>query len=68
MGRGLGARLMAHCESVARQEGYHCLLVSTYAKQERAIRFYLREGFVPVATIPDVHGPSDEGSTPCGSS
>lgn len=60
-GRGVGARLLSRAEEEARSGKFHCLVVATYARQHRAIHFYLREGFVPVATVPDVHGPNDEG-------
>jgi GNAT superfamily N-acetyltransferase len=62
-GRGVGSRLLTRAEEEARSEKFHCLLVATYARQHRAIAFYMREGFVPVATLPDVHGPNDEGMT-----
>ena len=60
-GRGVGARLLAHLEVEGRDRKYHCVIVATYARQKRAIDFYVREGFVPVATLPDVHGPGDAG-------
>ena len=60
-GHGVGARLLASAEEHARNGKFYCLVVATYARQHRAIAFYLREGFVPVATVPDVHGPNDEG-------
>jgi GNAT superfamily N-acetyltransferase len=61
LGRGAGARLLAHLEADGRGRKYHCLIVATYARAQRAIEFYVREGFVPVATLPDVHGPGDAG-------
>jgi hypothetical protein len=38
------------------------MYVSTYAKDKEAISFYLQNGFVRVATLPDVHGPGDDGN------
>jgi GNAT superfamily N-acetyltransferase len=60
-GRGVGARLLAHAEDEARTGKFTCIFVATYAGERRAVAFYLREGYVPVATLPDVHGPGDEG-------
>lgn len=60
-GHGIGARLLAHSEEAARAGGFQCIIVATYGGSRRAISFYLREGYTPVATLPDVHGPGDEG-------
>lgn len=60
-GKGYGTELLRYAEDVSRDVGVHSLYVSTYAKQNRAIAFYGKNGLVPVATLPDVHGLGDEG-------
>ena len=47
--------------SHAKEKGVYCLYMSTYAKDSGVIHFYGKNGFVPVATLPDVHGPKEEG-------
>lgn len=59
--RGYGSALLRHAEQVAREAGAYSLYASTYACSHRAIAFYGRHGLVPVATLPDVHSPGDEG-------
>jgi GNAT superfamily N-acetyltransferase len=61
-GKGYGAELLAHAETHARQSGAYCLYIKTYAMSHDRIAFYGRAGFIPVATLPDVHGPGDEGT------
>jgi GNAT superfamily N-acetyltransferase len=58
---GYGSELLQHTEDYARQAGAHCMYMSTYAKDYKVIAFYGRNGFVPVATLPDVEGAGDEG-------
>ncbi|MFH0777438.1 MAG: GNAT family N-acetyltransferase [Candidatus Eisenbacteria bacterium] len=60
--RGYGTRLLRHAERIAKKSGVYCLYVGTYAGAARAISFYVRNGLVPVATMPDVHGPHAEGN------
>jgi len=60
-GKGYGTALLQHAEALSREVGVRSLYVSTYAKERRAIAFYGKNGLVPVATLPDVHGPDDEG-------
>lgn len=60
-GNGYGAELLTHVEGFAKQNGVYCLCASTYAKGYKVIAFYGSRGFVPVATLPGVHGPNDEG-------
>ncbi len=60
-GKGFGSELLKHVEDLAREVGVRSLYVSTYAKENRAIAFYGKNGLTPVATLPDVHGPGDEG-------
>jgi len=59
--RGVGSLLVRHCLDACRELGLYCCYVATYAGAAETICFYLRCGFVPVATLPDVHGPGDEG-------
>jgi len=58
---GHGSRLLEHSERHARDQGAYCLYVATYAGSLDTIRFYEKNGFMPVATLPDVHGPVAEG-------
>ncbi len=60
-GMGHGQELLVHSELFARQAGAYCMYANTYAKNHDRIAFYGRSGFVPVATLPDVYGPGDEG-------
>jgi GNAT superfamily N-acetyltransferase len=60
-GKGYGTKLMSHVEGLARDVGVRSLYVSTYARERQAITFYGKCGLVPVATLPDVHGPDGEG-------
>jgi GNAT superfamily N-acetyltransferase len=61
-GKGYGAELLAHSETFARESGAYCMYIKTYARNNDQIAFYGKAGFVPVATLPDVHGPGDEGT------
>lgn len=47
-GSGLGAALMR--EAVAAAEGHHRLLLGVYARNERALAFYRKQGFVDIGT------------------
>ncbi len=60
-GHGYGSELLQHVEEYAEQAGVYCLFMVTYAAEHRRIAFYGKNGYVPVATMPDVHGPGDEG-------
>jgi len=60
--RGHGSRLLEHAEGYARGRGAYCLYAATYAGARGVISFYERNGFVRVATLPDVHGPMAEGN------
>ena len=59
--KGYGSDLLVYTEEYSRQQGVYCMYMSTYAKDYRVISFYGKNGFIPVATLPDVHGPDDEG-------
>jgi GNAT superfamily N-acetyltransferase len=58
--QGFGKIMLAHAEQVARDAELYCMYISTYARDFKVINFYGQNGFVPVATLPDVHGPKDE--------
>ena len=60
-GKGYGTKLLRYVEQLAVEMGATSLYSSTYAKEHRVIAFYGRNGLVPVATLPDVHSPGDEG-------
>jgi len=60
-GKGYGSELLNYTEEHSRQSMVYCMYISTYAKKYDVIAFYGKNGFVPVATLPDVHGPNDEG-------
>ena len=59
---GHGSRLVEFSERHARDQGAYCLYVVTYAAAQDTISFYEKSGFVPVATLPDVHGPRAAGN------
>lgn len=46
-GRGIGATMVGHFLSWARERGAERASVTAYAANEGAIRFYRREGFLP---------------------
>lgn len=60
-GQGYGTKLLKHAEEVSRQAGVYCMFMGTYAGAHQVIAFYGKNGFAPVATLPDVHGPKAEG-------
>jgi ribosomal protein S18 acetylase RimI-like enzyme len=60
-GRGYGKQLLDYAEDVSRKSGAYTMYISTYAADHEVIAFYGRNGYVPVATLPDAHGPGDEG-------
>jgi GNAT superfamily N-acetyltransferase len=59
--KGYGTELLQYAERAVHDRGATVLYVATYAKQHRAISFYGKNGLIPVAALPDVHGPDDEG-------
>lgn len=59
---GIGSILLKHAEAVVKERGATCLMMMTYAEDYDVIAFYGKNGFVPVATIPDVFGPKLEGT------
>ncbi|BBH24505.1 hypothetical protein Back11_58500 [Paenibacillus baekrokdamisoli] len=60
--RGIGSLLLQHVEKVSRGRGVYCLLMMTYAEDYDVIAFYGKNGFIPVANLPDVYGPNLEGN------
>ena len=58
---GYGSLLLKYVENIAREEKLYSMIIATYAGDYKTISFYGKNGFVPVANIPDVHGPDDEG-------
>ena len=60
--KGIGSKLLQHAEEIARDKGAYCLFMMTYAADYDVIAFYGKNGFIPVATIPDVFGPGLEGN------
>ena len=59
--KGFGSELLLITEKYAKDLGIYCMFMSTYARSYKVISFYGKNGYVPVATLPDVHGPNDEG-------
>ena len=60
-GGGYGKELLDYAEEQSIIGGAYCLYAATYARDHDTIRFYGRNGFIPVATLPDVNGPGDDG-------
>lgn len=60
--RGAGSLLLQQAQQYARDRGAYCLFMMTYAEDYDVIAFYGKNGFIPVATIPDVFGPGLEGN------
>jgi ribosomal protein S18 acetylase RimI-like enzyme len=60
-GQGYGTLLLDHAEELSRMKKVYCMYMKTWAKDYAVIAFYGRCGYVPVATLPDVNGPGDEG-------
>ncbi len=60
--KGYGLILMKYAEEYSRKCGVYCMHVSTYSIRYDIIAFYGKNGFVPVATLPDVNGPKTEGN------
>jgi ribosomal protein S18 acetylase RimI-like enzyme len=60
-GTGHGKELLDYAEEFSRKIGAYTMYISTYARDYKVIAFYGRNGYVPVATLPDVHGQGDDG-------
>ncbi|MEY4722923.1 MAG: hypothetical protein RLZZ324_436 [Candidatus Parcubacteria bacterium] len=59
--KGLGKELLLEAERHAKAEGAECVYVDTYANNQGAIRFYVQQGYVPVAYHPYENGADDKG-------
>ena len=55
-GKGYGSMLMNACIDRAIQAGYDVLWLGVWERNERAIRFYEKRGFVQVGSLPFVFG------------
>lgn len=60
--KSYGSKLLAYTQEYSKQQGAYCIYASTYAKDYNTVQFYGKNGFIPVATLPDVYGPNDEGA------
>jgi GNAT superfamily N-acetyltransferase len=60
--RGYGKMLLEYAEALSRKTGAYCMYIVTYAREHGNIAFYGRRGYIPVATLPDVNGPGDDGN------
>ncbi|MBI5094128.1 MAG: GNAT family N-acetyltransferase [Candidatus Hydrogenedentes bacterium] len=59
--QGIGASLLREAETFLLRHGGECLYVDTYANNAGAIRYYTKEGFIPVAYHPGENGLDDKG-------
>ena len=59
--KGLGKLLLREAEEYIRKNGGECLYVDTYAANSGAIRYYIKQGFIPVAYHPGENGLDDKG-------
>ena len=59
--KGLGASLLAEAEAYTTRNGGECLYVDSYAAMSRSIRYYIKQGFIPVAYHPGENGLDDKG-------
>ncbi|WP_412538169.1 GNAT family N-acetyltransferase [Longispora sp. K20-0274] len=51
-GQGIGARLLAHAEAVARERGASQVRLDCYGGDDRAlVRYYERQGFTPAEAV-----------------
>ncbi|PKK84005.1 MAG: hypothetical protein CVT49_06145 [candidate division Zixibacteria bacterium HGW-Zixibacteria-1] len=60
-GQGFGSELFKYAEKLAQGASVYCLFSRTYAADYKVLSFYGRNGYVPVAVMPDLNGPNDEG-------
>lgn len=47
IGGGLGQKLLNHCLTNAKQQGYKAVYLGVWERNQHAIRFYERQGFKP---------------------
>jgi ribosomal protein S18 acetylase RimI-like enzyme len=62
-GRGIGARLLDRVSEEAREKGMQAVALDVAADNERAIRFYRREGF---ETVSEAHVPASRATPALG--
>jgi ribosomal protein S18 acetylase RimI-like enzyme len=55
-GKGYGSMLMTACINLAIQAGKDAIWLGVWERNERAIRFYEKKGFVQVGSLPFVFG------------
>ena len=55
-GKGLGVRLLGHCEDEARRLGYNTLWLGVWQENRRGQNFYRKHGFRKVGTITFPYG------------
>ena len=60
-GQGVGSKLIEHAEQLSKEAGVFCMYIATYAGSTENIAYYGKRDFTPVATLPDVNGPYDQG-------
>ncbi|MBN2451324.1 MAG: GNAT family N-acetyltransferase [Lentisphaeria bacterium] len=56
-GQGLGLRLMADAETLARRQGCRRLTLEADASDPRLVAWYRRQGYGVRASLPDYYGP-----------
>jgi len=59
--KGYGSELLKYTEELSRKASVYCMYMYTYAAEWQTIAYYGKNGFVPIANLPDVHGPGNEG-------
>lgn len=55
-GKGLGVRLLGHCEDEARRLGYNTLWLGVWQENRRGLNFYAKHGFRKAGTITFPYG------------
>jgi ribosomal protein S18 acetylase RimI-like enzyme len=59
--QSLGKKLLDAAVEYLKKNGAECLYVDTYANNPGAIRYYVKNGFLPVAYHPSENGLNDKG-------
>ena len=59
--KGHASSLIAYAEDLSRGAKLHCMYIATYAAEAESVAFYGKRGFAPVATLPGLNGPENEG-------